>query len=124
MEDEVKLCYMCERSLELTEFHAKRKECKECSKGIKLAYRYNISMSEYLELLKKQNGVCEICQRSPEEVGVLAVDHDHRCCPTEKTCGKCVRGLLCDRCNRGLGYFMDSIENLDSARSYVLQWTS
>jgi hypothetical protein len=32
----------------------------------------------------------------------FCVDHDHTCCPGEYTCGKCVRGLLCDDCNKKL----------------------
>jgi hypothetical protein len=30
------------------------------------------------------------------------VDHDHRCCSGEKTCGRCLRGLLCRTCNNTL----------------------
>jgi hypothetical protein len=37
----------------------------------------------------------------------LHVDHDHACCPGPKSCGKCVRFLLCDKCNVGLGSFSD-----------------
>ena len=119
MEKELKLCYLCERSLELTEFHNKRRECKDCSKGIKLIYRYGISMEEYLALLEEQNRVCAICERSPEEVGVLAVDHDHKCCPTAKTCGKCIRKLLCTDCNISIGRFNDDIARLERAAKYL-----
>jgi hypothetical protein len=35
----------------------------------------------------------------------LEIDHDHACCPKRPTCGKCTRGLLCDRHNRAIGFF-------------------
>lgn len=119
MEQESRDCYLCERNLDLTDFHSKRRECKDCSKGIKLTYRYGISMEDYEKLLFEQNGVCAICQRSPEEVGVLAVDHDHRCCPTERTCGKCIRSLLCTDCNISIGRFNDDVVRLERAAEYL-----
>lgn len=119
MEEGSKDCYLCERSLKLTDFHSKRRECKDCSKSIKLTYRYGITMEDYQVLLEEQNGVCAICQRSPEEAGVLAVDHDHRCCPTEKTCGKCIRGLICTCCNVSIGRFNDDVERLVRAAEYL-----
>jgi hypothetical protein len=54
---------------------------------------------------------CALCRRTfytGKNHGVgsggLAVDHDHNCCQTGKSCGKCVRGLLCSTCNRSLGH--------------------
>lgn len=119
MEDDLKVCYLCERSLNLTAFNSKRRECKDCSKGIKLAYRYGISMEDYEQLLKEQHGVCAICERSPDEAGVLAVDHDHRCCPTQITCGNCIRKLLCNDCNISIGRFNDDFARLERAAQYL-----
>lgn len=123
MESDLKDCHLCERSLNPTNFNAKRKECKECSKGLKLLYRYGITMKRYLELLEAQSGVCLICWRSPEKVGVLRVDHDHKCCPGEKTCGTCLRGLLCDGCNVSIGRMEDDYFRLIRAATYVLNYS-
>ena len=66
---------------------------------------YGISELQYDEMLRSQNGVCLICKK--EQIGkrkFLSVDHDHSCCPGVRSCGKCVRGLLCQRCNILVGY--------------------
>lgn len=74
--------------------------------------KYGIQYSEYLALDAAQNGVCAIC-RNPCTCGrKLAVDHDH-------ATGK-VRGLLCSRCNRGLGLFKESPVYLQAAKDYLL----
>ena len=39
----------------------------------------------------------------------LEVDHDHRHCPGSTGCRSCVRGLLCGRCNAGLGLIGDAL---------------
>lgn len=49
----------------------------------------------------------------------FVVDHDHTCCPGKRSCGRCVRGLLCNRCNRALGQFGDDIETLRRAVAYL-----
>lgn len=78
--------------------------------------KYGITIEEYQEMLKQQNGVCAICQQ-PEKVTwkgqeiPLAVDHCH-------ITGK-VRGLLCNRCNRVLSLFDDDIVIMRSAIEYL-----
>lgn len=71
------------------------------------AYRlmsmYRITIERYEELLSSQDGKCAVCKRIPDAVRRLAVDHDHGCCPGKKSCGECVRGLLCTGCNLKLG---------------------
>lgn len=119
----LKKCHLCQEEKALDMFHSKRKECKECSKGVKLAYRYGITQAEYNEQLEIQGGVCSICQKSPEEVGKLAQDHDHSCCPGQRSCGKCLRELLCSRCNTSLGSIGDSISTALSMVTYLIKYS-
>ena len=73
---------------------------------------YGITQAQYDEMLKKQNGVCGICENSDEVEGrKLAIDHCHT---TSR-----VRGLLCGKCNRGLGLFYDNPDLLLKAISYL-----
>jgi hypothetical protein len=71
-------------------------------------------------LLVEQNGRCKICgTKEPGGMGAFHIDHDHRCCPSKKCCGKCIRGLLCRRCNDMLGKVADSIETLQAMIAYL-----
>jgi len=81
---------------------------------------YGMSWHEYQRRLDAQGGACAICRtEKPGGNGRWHVDHDHRCCPRAGSCGRCVRGLLCLRCNLGLGYFGDSAERLLAAYEYL-----
>jgi len=66
----------------------------------------------------RSRGKCDVCGETggPKE---LAIDHDHSCCPTQKTCGKCIRGLLCYHCNLILGHSKDSPELLKALADYL-----
>jgi hypothetical protein len=77
--------------------------------------KYKLTKALYLDILDQQNGVCAICKLPPNR-NWLAVDHNHLCCPGIKTCGQCVRGLLCASCNSFLGRVNDS---LDNAQAYL-----
>lgn len=78
--------------------------------------RYGITIEEYGQLFYTQEGNCKICKRSHKEFARgLVIDHNHMT-------GK-VRGLLCDPCNRALGYFRENIATMESAIQYVNQDT-
>lgn len=81
-----------------------------------LKANFGISLSEYQERLSAQDGVCAICKR-PETAankGRLAVDHSH-------DTGQ-LRGLLCSRCNNGIGQFQEDPQLLINAISYLAKW--
>ena len=84
----------------------------EAKRAMHYKNRYGISIAEYDALFSSQNGNCKICGRSQkDQKRKLAVDHDHKT-------GK-VRGLLCDKCNKGLGQFEDNIELFQKAIEYL-----
>lgn len=68
---------------------------------------YRMTITGYRRMLIEQEGVCAICGGCNYRNGEpwpLSVDHDHVCCRDRKrTCGRCVRGLLCASCNGWLG---------------------
>jgi Recombination endonuclease VII len=71
--------------------------------------RLGISQERFNEMLEAQGYACAMCGEPFREGDRIFADHDHTCCPkqvkaTAKTCGRCVRGLLCFRCNTALGY--------------------
>lgn len=104
-----KYCSKCKVTLPLESF-AKSKvadgyqsACRTCRSLLP----YNITPEEYHGMMEQQAGACAICG----EVEKLVVDHCHE---TQK-----VRGLLCIKCNWGLGHFKDSHERLTSAAEYL-----
>lgn len=117
-----KHCPLCDQDLPVEQFNKKRKECRQCSRWVKAIARYGMTQEQYNSKLAEQNGSCAICPYIPRPGEVLAQDHDHSCCPLDKTCGKCLRALLCDWCNRGLGWFADDSERLVNAARYVEEW--
>ena len=81
--------------------------------------KFGITWARYQEILEAQGGTCAICDKSPNKQR-LSVDHDHGCCPDKsKSCGECVRGLLCSDCNFGLGLFKDRKDLLEKAVMYL-----
>jgi hypothetical protein len=87
----------------------RKRRRQEISRHCRLKARYGLSAVEYDQMLERQNGVCRICKEPCSTGKRLAVDHDHEALR--------VRGLLCRRCNRGLGHF--TLETLRAALSYL-----
>jgi len=135
----VKVCTSCKQEKPLAQFHKSKdgkyghaSNCQVCAydknkqwfaKKIKedpdyYRYRnlkklYGISREDYDSTLSKQEGKCAICRKDAADSvhGNLYVDHDHGT-------GN-IRGLLCDKCNTGLGHFQDSADIMSEAIKYL-----
>lgn len=66
--------------------------------------RYGISPEAYDAQAAAQGYLCEICREANPHGKPLGVDHNH--------VTNANRGLLCDRCNKVLGFVRDSQELL------------
>lgn len=91
-----------------------------------LLARYGLTAESYAERVAAQRGVCAICRRpeTKHHSELLKIDHDRSCCGTGRSCGRCVRALLCSNCNRALGLFGDDPAVLRSAAEYLERFAS
>lgn len=85
-------------------------------RGCRSSYRSEIRRGQYRAMIDDQtlkdmlNSTFE-CTICGDETN-LVVDHDHKT--------NTVRGLLCNKCNKGLGLFRDNPDFLEFARIYLL----
>ncbi len=79
-------------------------------------YRTGFTPEYFGECVDRQDGKCAICERVLDLVNHrnTHADHDHET-------GQ-LRGVLCGGCNKGLGHFRDSVENLKKAEAYLEFW--
>ncbi len=128
-----KSCTICKLVLPVSHFGKKandadlyRSRCRECERqlrhtsGLKSTLDfYGVNQDWYDRTLELQGGMCAICKSTDCGRGrikgkirkVFSIDHDHKT-------GK-VRGLLCNKCNLGIGNFNDDIERLEAAILYL-----
>ena len=134
-----KTCTQCGEWKPLTDFLVRtdtgmpKSSCSPCDTARKKVYysipsikrerrdgefklRYGISHDDYDALLIKQNNGCAICGTTDPSgksgrFSYFSIDHSH-------ATGK-VRGLLCNHCNRGIGFLQDSEQLLLKAAKYL-----
>lgn len=92
----------------------------------RMRYCYGLTPEVFGSILESQGGGCAICgapeptvRRTDLSAARWAVDHDHSCCAGNRSCGSCVRGILCHACNGALGGFHDDIGRLKAAVTYL-----
>lgn len=99
-----------------------REENRDRVLDSRLRHLYNISLEQYNKMLEEQDYVCAICKRHNITGKALSVDHNHKCCPGKRSCGDCVRALLCFKCNTTLGQFEDDEGYLQETLNYIKKY--
>jgi hypothetical protein len=109
-----------------------RSECRLCRQAIYAENReklsearvlryFNITMADRDQMLADQGGVCATCKTDVPGHKGWVIDHDHSCCPEAgRSCGDCIRGILCTRCNLTLGLLNDDPAIIDAMKQYLL----
>lgn len=122
------------KALKGNQWNKGKKRSKEClekrhqfwidKRGGLSAFDFNLrrqfngfTEQQYNDMLEKQGGVCAICKGNPGKSTNqkprknFCIDHDH-------ITGK-VRGLLCHKCNAGLGLLGDTVESIEMTIKYL-----
>lgn len=103
------ICWRCHKE-EAKHVNGYCKSCKkESNREFKLKKNYGLTLDTFQRLVIESGNKCQICLAEFETTP--CVDHSHET-------GE-VRGLLCKRCNFGLGHFMDDEELLKNAIKYL-----
>jgi hypothetical protein len=79
-------------------------------------YRYGITHEDRDALLARQGGCCAICKSTEPPSRGWHIDHDH-------ATGE-VRGILCNKCNTGLGLFKENVKTFHAAIDYLGKLTA
>ena len=95
--------------------------CERLNSKVQNVKRYGISIERFNEMLTLQDSKCAICKgKFWEEVSSPHIDHDHSCCNEQmRSCGECVRDLLCRGCNQLLGVSHEDTKILKAAIAYI-----
>lgn len=105
-------------------FRIQRKNTKFCSRDCDRSNsniaRYGISVQDWQAMYIEQKASCVCGEKFDYLVKLPGVDHNHNCCNSQvKSCGQCVRSLLCSQCNMALGLLKDSPERLELLADYL-----
>lgn len=116
LEAGLKRCPACKNVKPLGEFSRSSAQlsgrssyCVACQPDYVLMKRFKFSSVEAVrEFRESRDHRCDVCKRQWQEgEAAFHIDHDSACCPSRgPSCGKCVRGYLCQLCNtQGLSWY-------------------
>lgn len=121
-------CAICGKQATSTSTARYKEICNNCRTGQRALMRRAVAHKVPVETVVRwaKTPECELCCRrlyfgnSGSEQS-FAIDHDHQCCPGTESCGRCIRGLLCQYCNLSLGHYekLISLAGRDELINYL-----
>ena len=139
--DATKVCRVCRENKKIIDFTRDQLRadgtanlCKKCAAASMLNWRrknpdkalekdrrghlrrqYGLTQEAMSHMRRAQNNKCAICSsllmdNKGRQIGIV-IDHDHK--------SGAIRGLLCSRCNTGLGSFKEDVRALRNAIAYL-----
>ena len=99
-------CRTCYNKLGLRGYNFER------DRAHNLKRKFGMTLEDYSTMFNAQGGKCAICDQPSDKT--LHVDHNH-------TTGD-IRGLLCHRCNRSLGFLGEDPEIIMNMYEYLMKW--
>lgn len=96
--------------------------CRHRLPGLQTLRAHNVPPDRLEQWLRTEHLGCAVCAAEFDEHTRPAIDHNHRCCAgRESTCGECIRGLLCNRCNLTAGWIDRAVNDgtLDALLTYL-----
>jgi hypothetical protein len=96
-----------ERKIKKLEFLREwRRLHKDYVKSQKLKFCFGITLDDYKRILESQGNKCPVCGKLATDEKYFDVDHNHET-------GE-IRGILCSRCNRSLGWYEKCKEGIET----------
>lgn len=92
--------------------------CRSCEADRMMLSKHGLTKAHKALIALDQDG-CAICGTTDPGGKGWMVDHDRSCCPGDRSCAACRRGILCHGCNTALGYAADDAARLRRMADYI-----
>lgn len=102
----------CSRKCKMRAVETRRKRVPLVRRAEAMLRKHGMTLDDFDALWIEQIGLCAICHLPlPRDDRDISIDHNHET--------GVVRGLLCFRCNIGIGFFRDDPVAIGRAVSYL-----
>lgn len=92
--------------------------CRPCEADRMMLSKHGMTRQDKENRATEQSG-CATCGSTNPGTKGWVVDHDRACCPGDRSCPSCRRGILCQPCNVTLGYAKDNPAALRRMADYL-----